>query len=235
MEPTLYSRGTKIYRKLLRKRVTPKHLAEVGVYRPQSCNLLDYVEAGIPSTLVEANPKTAEALAAYFRGRDNVTIHPVAVYDREGTIELYERGASTFAGAIDGSPAIINDAYQPTGEDRFVVPAVTFDRIDDGTIDLLSVDVEGCEWFIIKHMISRPDVISLETHGASYVNPYLGDIMAWMQSNNYVPWYKDMSDTVFVKEGSVPITAVDRLLLALVNLRIRMRRFKKKAIRRIFG
>jgi hypothetical protein len=96
-------------------------------------------------------------------------------------------------------------------QDKFVVEARTFDQIDDGTIDLLSVDVEGSEWFVLKHMTSRPSVISIETHGSLYRNPFFDQISEWMKANNYVLLYKATSDSVFVKRGVIDVTAGDKI------------------------
>ncbi len=79
------------------------------------------------------------------------------------------------------SPAQVNDDYQIRKEDRFQVGCVRFDEIDDGSIDLLSVDTEGSEWYVLKYLKSRPLVISVETHGKSYLNPFFGEISAWME------------------------------------------------------
>ncbi len=101
----------------------------------------------------------------------NNIIIPVVVFDKAGTVELVQREASTFLKYLKSSPAIINDECIIENQDTFKVKAVTFDEIDDGTIDLLSIDIEGGEWFVIKHMKSKPKVISIETHGAMYTNP----------------------------------------------------------------
>ena len=66
-------------------------------------------------------------------------------------------------------------------------------------IDILCVDTEGAEWFVLKNLISRPKIITLETHGIRYTNPYLSEIMQWMKDNNYLPIGRDSSDTIFKK------------------------------------
>lgn len=216
-----------LFVKLQNSGFTPAHVAEVGVYLPQTCNVLDFAKDGVRTTLVEANPRIVNIIEDYFSERTNVTLHPVAIYDHACELKLFDRDASTFVGEVGSSPALVNDAYQVQDEDSFTVQAVTFDTLDDGSIDLLSVDIEGCEWFVIKHMRSRPVVISLETHGAKYLNPHLQDILSWMSANGYVPWYKDKSDTVFVLRDRFNVSAVDKLKLAWRNLRLGVRRFRK--------
>lgn len=96
------------------------------------------------------------------------------------------------------SPALVNDRYQPKAEDLFYAEAHVFSDFDDGSIDLLSIDTEGCEWYVLMHMKSRPLVISLETHGKRYRNQYITEIQQWMKDNGYRKWYRDKSDTVYV-------------------------------------
>ena len=105
--------------------------------------------------------------------------------------------------------------------------------MDDGTIDLLSVDTEGSEWFVIKHMRSRPAIISLEKHGAAYVNHYLGEILSWMREHDYRIWYKDKTDSVFVRRDRIDVTIADMLRLACMNRYIALRRGRRR-LRRFF-
>jgi len=92
------------------------------------------------------------------------------VYNSSGTIAHSRKASSTFISTLDSSPALINDGYQISEEDQFMAKAITFDEIDEGQFDLVSVDIEGVEWYDIKHMKSRPAVISLKTHGKYYIN-----------------------------------------------------------------
>ena len=126
------------------------------------------------------------------------------------------------------SPALVNDDYDIKQTDKFTAEARLFSEIDDGTIDLLSVDTEGSEWFVIKHMTSRPAVISIETHGGMYVNPYLDKLQQWMDDNNYVLWYKDKSDSVFVLSGTISVSFIDRIRHRISNLTIAFKAGKKR-------
>ena len=222
-----------IFKMTVRKGFLPAHVAEVGVYRPAASNIYDFIQAGIRCTLVEPDPASIEHIRQCFAANQNVTLHPVAVYDTNGKLELIHRGASTFVANLASSPAIVNDGYTLDHRDKFTVEATTFDRLDDGTIDLLSVDTEGSEWFVIKHMKSRPAIISLETHGAAYVNHYLGEITAWMRQNNYRVWYKDKTDSVFARRDRIAVTFTDTLRLASMDLYLALRRQRKKLQQRL--
>ncbi|MFC1461540.1 FkbM family methyltransferase [Verrucomicrobiota bacterium] len=222
-----------IYKKLSKRGFEPAHAAEVGVYRPEAANIYNYIVQGVRCTLVEPDPDSVRQIKERFSCHENVTLHPVAAYDFNGELDLFRRGASTYVSELRTSPAITNDEYTPNPEDRFSVQAIKFNEIDDGTIDLLSVDAEGSEWFVIKHMDSRPAVISLETHGAAYTNPCIAEIKEWMAANNYVLWYKDKTDSVFVKYGSIEIGILDRISLMVMDAYLAIRNTRKrKRIRR---
>ncbi len=220
-----------LYRRLQGKGFEPEHVAEVGVYVPDTSNVYDYIMNGVRTTLVEPDPESISRIRKSFGHLDHVTLHPVAAYDFNGPLKLAQRAASTFVSELDASPAIVNDGYVVAETDEFTVESVTFDRIDDGTIDVLSVDTEGSEWFVLKHMKSRPAVISIETHGAAYVNPHLDDIREWMRDNGYRLFFRDKSDSVYVIPDVVALAPGDWWRLQWKNLMLGLRR----ARRRLFG
>jgi hypothetical protein len=75
-------------------------------------------------------------------------------------------------------------------------------------------------------MISRPAVISVETHGKRYINPFINEITQWMEDNGYELWYKDSSDSVYIRRGLFPITAADRRNLLFSEWLLAWKRFK---------
>ena len=228
----------RIFRECQRKGFAPQHVAEVGVYLPESSNIVDFAKQGTRTTLVEAHPTYVEAIRTYFETYPEVTVYPVAIYDTPGQLRIVTRGPSTYAEHIAEPPSVINDGYRIDESDAITVPAERFDSIDDGTIDLLSIDIEGSEWYVIKHLKSRPTVISVETHGKLYTNPFLEEINLWMQANGYQVWYKDNSDTVYRKEGTLPVASAEKIKLTAKNLQLRFRKHKtkvKRAILRVFS
>ncbi|MCX6140858.1 MAG: FkbM family methyltransferase [Candidatus Kapabacteria bacterium] len=184
------------------------HVCEVGVYLPETSNVLGWVYEGIRTTLVECDPIIVRTLKEHFGNHPHVSTIDVAVANEPGTLTLYRTGASTFGSNVSASPAQINDGYRPDDKDAFTARAVTFDSIDDGSIDILSIDIEGGEWNVLRHMISRPQIISIETHGKRYVNPFKAEIEQWMRDNGYGTWYTDATDTVYRKGWKDP--SVDR-------------------------
>jgi len=204
-----------LYNKCRQKGFSPEHVCEVGVYYPETSNILGFIKEGVKSTLVEPLPGCITAINNAFGNLNNVYLHPVAVSGNSGEIDLFLAESSSFAADISSSPALKNDKYSKSEGETITVRSVTFDMIDDGTIDLLSIDTEGSEWFVLKHMVSRPAVISVELKTKHYVNPFLKEIQMWMETNGYEIWYIEKSDTVFIKKGLFKLTFVEKLNKAI--------------------
>ncbi len=160
---------------------------------------------------------------------------PFAAYDHHGVLELVQRNASTFVSTLPYSPAQINDNYHIQQEDTFTVECRKFDELDDGTIDLLSIDTEGSEWYVLKYLKSRPLVISVETHGKSYLNPFFREITDWMNTNGYERWWLDKTDTVYYKKGAFTVSFFEKLRLAAMDGYVRFRRARKKSAKFFSG
>jgi FkbM family methyltransferase len=217
----------RIYQRCNAKNFKPRHVAEVGVYLPETSNVINFIQAGVKTTLVEADPNTVMAIQQYFSRYPNVYIFPVAVFDYNGEIELLRRAASTFISTLPASPSLVNDGYQAADEDKFTVPCKKFSEIDPGDLDLLSIDIEGAEWYVLKHMVSRPKVLSIETHGKFYVNPNLGQIETWLSTNGYQRWYMDKSDTVYVHKNTFSVSLSEKIALFWWEKYVQLRRWKK--------
>jgi len=216
----------KIYRKIKSRKLAIHHSCEVGVYLPQTSNIIDFIKEGVRASLVEADPETVQILRVYFK-EYNVTIFPVAVWCQSGTIRLSRAAASTFVSELESSPAIVNDKYKVTLDNSFEVSCVVFSEIDDGSIDLLSIDIEGGERYVIRNLKSKPQVISVETHGKYYTNPFIKEIKQWMTENGYVIWYQDSSDTVFIKKGIIKPSVQDKVETLLFQGKLRWKKFKR--------
>lgn len=222
-----------LFSKVSKKGYTPSHVAEVGVWHPDTSNIYQYIQNGIKTTLVEPDPESINLIKSEFGDKSNVTLHEIALCDFNGKVELCKRQSSTFVSSLSSSPALINDNCDIQKSDKFTVDARLFSEIDDGSIDLISIDTEGSEWFVIKNMKSRPTVISIETHGGMYVNPYIGNLLQWMQENNYTLWYKDKSDSVFVLQDKISVTIHDKLDIIKSGVIITFAANKKKLSRSI--
>ena len=76
-------------------------------------------------------------------------------------------------------------------------------------------------------MKSRPKVISIETHGKFYVNPFIDKITKWVLDNGYKVWFKDKSDTVYYKADLFKLSFVEKIQLLTMNTYVNLRRAKK--------
>jgi len=217
----------RLYNKLKEKNIFVSNVCEVGVYLPDASAVKEFIVNGINATLIEADPDYCKAINVHFGQYDNLTVYNIALYDYEGTVELCKKKSSTFLKELQVSPAIVNDNYSVDKGEFFTVNCARFSTIDKGNFDLVSIDIEGAEWFVIKHMISRPTVLAIETHGKYYTNPYLENILAWTKDNHYKVWYKDNSDTIFVREDLVNVTVFDKIMTELVNIKLILISMKK--------
>lgn len=179
-------------------------VCEVGVYKYEESHVKNLISSSKKIILIEANPKICEELKEKTKKDNNVFVFNYAVYkENSKKIKLFDRKASSYIEGLK-SPTVINKGYIPDEKDAFFVEAKTFDFFDDGNIDILSVDIEGAEWYVINKMISRPKIICLETHSKlydwqTYINPHINEINEWMKKNKYKEYTNDISDTIYIK------------------------------------
>ena len=186
---------------------TPRRVAEVGVNEPDKCSLLGFVQRGIPAILVEPLPWCAEHLCAAFKDHPVQVIEGV-VGDKDGSVLLYDRGEGSWIEDVPagGAPdehhrhsSMTRDTFDP----RFTrsVRSYRWANIDPGDIDILCVDTEGAEWFVVREMVSRPALVRLEMHftHSGWVNPHADKIRQRMTEMGYVVIGEDVSDVLWAK------------------------------------
>jgi len=225
------SDSDKLYLRCAHKKIQFSSVCEVGVYMPETSNLLKFIKDGIKTILVEPDKRSLSRIRTVFKN-DNVIIVPYAIYDYNGELELVQREASTFAKDLPSSPALDNDNYTIKNQDTFKVKCKVFNDVDPGDIELLSIDTEGCEWYVIKNLVSRPKVICLETHGRYYTNPFIREIRQWMKMHKYNAWYKTKSDTIYYKSGVLNLTLSERINLVFMKFYLSLRKLKKHFIKK---
>ncbi len=215
-----------IHRRVSQKDLEIKKVCEVGVYLPEESNIIDFIEEGKNAILVEPDPVSSLILRNFFTD-NKIVHHQIAVYKRKGKLTLTKAAASTFAVELDSSPALVNDNYRHNIKNQFEVICDKFSSVDPGDIDLLSIDTEGCEWYVISTMKSSPKVISIETHGKYYSNPFINEIQNWIKNNDYKIWYKDKSDTVYIKSEQLKLSYYEHFSLFFINIYLWIRKNKK--------
>lgn len=157
------------------------HLVEIGCV--DRASLHHMLTPGGRLEIFEPNPAHLEQVRATYAGCPNVTVHPYAVWKEDGVVRLHLAGHSSY---VDGlpSPHLKNDCGDAPGAAVEVV-ARRFGPFDDGTIDVIDIDVEGAEWYVIRELRSRPRAIFVEMGWKNYVNPHYGEIRRWMADHHY--------------------------------------------------
>ena len=200
-----------VFEMCAKKSVPMRCVYEVGVYLPETSKAIPFIQKGAEAVLVDADPVCVQKTQAFFQGNPGVSVVNCAVADAPGEVKMYRVGASTFLGTLEKSPALVNDAYKPSEKDEFSVAAVTFDKIDNGKIDVLIIDIEGAEWYVLKHMTSRPAVIGFEFQASEYKNLYAKEILNWLSTNGYTHWFYEETDAIFIKKGSITLSTIEKL------------------------
>lgn len=182
-------------------------IVEIGANHPRLTHLLPFLkEQNFQSAvLVEAIPSRAQLLRRFFTSDSRIKVLCAAICDVNAEVELYHRGGTTFLTHLPTSPALASEFTPNSKSVKITSNGMTFDRIDDGQIDVLAADIEGAEWYVLKNMISRPKLVCLETHSPSgkYLNPFLDEINTWMHDNAYHIVRQDHSDTVWIRKDII--------------------------------
>lgn len=175
-----------------------RRAAEIGLgVVPENVNCRHHYARGIPCLFVDPNPASWEAVRSRFPKAQFVN---VALCDepKELTLRVVQ-GTPFFQGCGFSAGSSWVESYDHPGHDvpairegldsvtsTLKVQGVTFDTIDPGDIDVMSLDVEGAEWSVLKHMISRPRMIFVELRWRmGWKNTFLDEILEWFRGNGY--------------------------------------------------
>lgn len=92
--------------------------------------------------LLEPDPPRYRALAEAMSQQATVTVHPTALSDREGLLELYKPASGT---SVTLDPAVSEHAELASEHCYRVRSARLDDLLGDSPVDLLKMDIEGAE------------------------------------------------------------------------------------------
>jgi FkbM family methyltransferase len=184
---------------------------EIGVGSPNLCRTIEYMgNENYELFLFEANPSIYKELKNNFGKYNNVWIENIAMFDRDGELILRDDKDSSFIDTVK-SPTAHNVPNIAKNIPQVIVPCASLKKYDKGNINIILIDTEGCEWIILKEIISRPELIILETHNNDdhgngvYKTPNLDLIEKWMLENNYQTFKTDISDTWYKKNNNIII------------------------------
>ena len=180
---------------------------EVGVYfwnenGKNYSRLSQQVDDNKKVILVEPLPRCVDNIKLYTENKKNVILYPYAISNHNGETTIYDQGAGAFIQEVMGKTP--HDVFWANNEIKkgINIKTVTFDQIDPGNIDVLFIDTEGSEYFVLENLKSKPKIIAIETHyneyNNHYINPYMEKIQNWMDNNNYNVWYTTESDTYYI-------------------------------------
>lgn len=181
-----------------------KVVYEVGVGSLNSCRTKHFWGQGIECHLFEPNPEYYKDLVKAAENHSNVNIYDIALSAFKGSSSLYLANDCSFIDGIDSPVTIQNstkDKYKDW--DKIEVKTDIISNYDKGNIDLLLLDTEGAEWFVLNDLKSRPINIVVETHipinNPPYLNRYIDKILFWMWQNEYSLIGKDKTNSYWQK------------------------------------
>lgn len=172
-------------------------ICEIGVFMPDSIQCKDIINPLTSVIFIEPNPICAKELKKIYNS-SNIQVINKAITDTNSDVKLYMRGnqdPSAFIETVPFSPLLTENFKKD--QNYIICEGITFDKVDPKNIDILCLDMEGAEWFALKHMTSRPKLISVEMQGANYINPFKSEIEQWMNNNNYQIIHHGMNDTYY--------------------------------------
>lgn len=202
--------------------LTPRVICEVGTGGLRVCKASHYIgDNDVKVMLFDPITEYCNEINMFCqaKGATNTEINNCCLYDYDGKVDIYENGEASMIKEIDGpnikSDYILDDKAS-NGFNRLVQKdCFRMSKFDKGNIDVLFLDTEGSEWFVLKHLISRPTIITIEMKMGEYINPYLKEIQQWMQINNYVVIKDAGCDLVFCKRNLAILIEDNRYLLDL--------------------
>jgi hypothetical protein len=176
--------------------IKPQVVFEIGLGKPQSCRTNIYWNNNIECFLFDPVTDFCNIVKDFSKNHKNVHVFEYSICDSNDKVEIYN--------CTEESPSA-------EGYGKKFVNRSTLDRFDKGNIDMLLVDSEGNEWFAIKHLISRPAIIVLNTHIGNSKNKYIKEIENWMKIHDYICFKTDMSDSHYLRGDLARIAEINTI------------------------
>lgn len=185
---------------------TPTCILEAGVGKFNACRSLRWWEVA-DCWLFEPLPEYHHRLTEKSKGYPRVRVVPVALWDHEKGVTFYRIGQSSYIEGVtprvDGTPE--ERTQEELDQVETTVPSARLSIYDRGDFDLALIDVEAAEWHVLRHMVSRPRLITLEMWrpkvAPNYFHPDYGSIMKWMSDNGYTEVARVKCDSFFKRDA----------------------------------
>jgi len=177
----------------------PSCILEAGVGRLESCRTRQYWDTNTKCILFEPNPTFHTQLAKAIQPYPNVFLSREALWDHGKGVTFYQFDQSSY---VDGVEARSNISRPNRKKRAIEVPSVRLSRYDDGRIDVALIDVESAEWYVLKHMVSRPILIVIELwkyRSKKWKHPDMHHIKKWLGMNGYLEVGRERRDGFFMR------------------------------------
>jgi FkbM family methyltransferase len=183
-----------------------KKIFEIGVGEVYTCRTRRFWGSEIECHLFEPNPILYKELVNASKEYKNVYIYNIAIMDKSGEEEILLMNNCSYINNVV-SPVALHHGFDSNiikNAPKAKIKSETIDKFDIGDIDLLLIDTEGCEWFVLEKLISRPKQIVVETstigsENKPILNKNIDKILLWMWENNYQFVLRDENDSHFVR------------------------------------
>lgn len=183
----------------------PRLVAEVGVNEPDKCSVACFLNQGVEGILVEPLPWCAEHLREAF---PTAKVIEGVVGATRGEVRLYDRGEGSWiedvpAGSAPDEHPRHSGIVRAEFDQQYTraVQSYPWWSLERHDLDVLCVDTEGAEWFVIRDMRTEPKLIRLEMHftHSGWRNPYYDQICQTLAESGYEKIGEDVSDILWVK------------------------------------
>jgi FkbM family methyltransferase len=164
-----------------------KNIFDIG-FGISDNNFYEYENSDINYQFFEPNILYFNQLIIKFGKYKNIKLHNCAIFDENKIVDFYLDGAYSFVGGVycQAQRQLKNNAEVLLNKTRIKILGNKISEFDSGNIDFLSLDCEGCEWFALKHLISRPKIIRLVNFcEGGYCNIFNKEIQFWIFKENY--------------------------------------------------
>lgn len=185
---------------------------EIGVGDSRGVSTLELIKNGASAIVFEPNKIFYNDIVSHLGEISGLTILNKGIYHTPGIQKFYDKWATTFIGEMyDSSGAKIQDSYILDEKDSFFCAVDTIDHFDNGKIDLLCMDCESCEWFVLEKLISCPTIVQIETHSfySNYEPFNIEKIREWFVDNDYSLFANNESDSIYVKREYLDNVGLD--------------------------
>lgn len=166
----------------------PRHILEAGVGQLKQCRTRRFWAEGVECHLFEPQPDQFTSLVKASYDYSNVQVFPIALWDYDGEITLYQFDAASWVKGVIPRRLDLQNRKKFKQKRAITVSCAPLSLYDDGNYDLALIDVEAAEWKVLSHMVSQPKLICLEMwkpKTPEYKHPDYDLIMQWMDKNGY--------------------------------------------------